>query len=156
MGHYSLGVDIGGTFTDIVLLDVQSGDHFSHKELTTPDQPELGVLRGVRILLKRCAVQPQQVVRVVHATTLFTNALIERRGAVTGMITTEGFRDVLEIGRERRYDLYDNFLDLIEPLVPRELRLEVAERTEPDGSISRPLDQGQLLAAGQKLKTLGV
>ncbi|SSW68257.1 Acetophenone carboxylase gamma subunit [Achromobacter veterisilvae] len=156
MGHYSLGVDIGGTFTDIVLLDVQSGDHFSHKELTTPDQPELGVLRGVRILLKRCAVQPQQVVRVVHATTLFTNALIERRGAVTGMITTEGFRDVLEIGRERRYDLYDNFLELIEPLVPRELRLEVAERTEPDGSISRPLDRDQLLAAGQKLKTLGV
>jgi len=153
---YSLGVDIGGTFTDIVLLDTNTGDHYSHKELTTPEQPEVGVLRGMQVLLHRCGVEASQVQRVVHATTLFTNALIERRGARTGLITTAGFRDVLEIGRERRYDLYDNFLELIEPLVPRHLRLEVDERLDPRGVVLRPLDREQVLKAAHALQEQGV
>ncbi|MGE4339951.1 MAG: hydantoinase/oxoprolinase family protein, partial [Pigmentiphaga sp.] len=128
----------------IVLLDLASGHHESHKELTTPDEPEVGVMSGIQRLLARQGIAPSQIVRVVHATTLFTNALIERKGARTGLITTQGFRDVLEIGRERRYDLYDNFLELIEPLAPRDLRREVSERMRPDGSIDRPLDLDQL------------
>ena len=156
MNRYSLGVDIGGTFTDIVLLDLASGHHESHKELTTPDAPEVGVMSGIQKLLARQDVPPSQIVRVVHATTLFTNALIERKGARTGLITTQGFRDVLEIGRERRYDLYDNFLDLIEPLVPRDLRREVDERMRPDGSIDRPLDLKQLEREADALIADGV
>jgi len=156
MHEFSLGIDIGGTFTDIVLLDVRAGQHYSHKELTTAQQPEVGVMRGVQTLLARCHVQTDHIVRVVHATTLFTNALIERRGARTGLITTQGFRDVLEIGRERRYDLYDNFLELIPPLVPRDLRLEVAERMGPDGQPIHPLDETDVLACAQQLVSQGV
>jgi len=151
MSKFSLGVDIGGTFTDIVLLDTGSGQHYSHKELTTPEQPEIGVMRGVKTLLARCGAAPGSIVRVVHATTLFTNALIERRGARTGLITTQGFRDVLEIGRERRYDLYDNFLELIQPLVPRDLRVEVAERMGPDGGVIQALDEAGVIACARRL-----
>ena len=156
MSKFSLGVDIGGTFTDIVLLDTGSGQHYSHKELTTPEQPEIGVMRGVKTLLARCGAAPGSIVRVVHATTLFTNALIERRGARTGLITTQGFRDVLEIGRERRYDLYDNFLELIQPLVPRDLRVEVAERMGPDGGVIQALDEAGVIACARRLAGQGV
>src|SRR5262252_4394243 len=139
MTRYSLGIDIGGTFTDIVVHDHVSGGQFSRKVLTTHDDPARGVIDGVALVLREHEVDPAAVSRTVHATTLFTNALIERKGAVTGLITTAGFADTLEIGRERKYELYDLAIAKPEPLVPRHLRLEVAERTRADGRIARRL-----------------
>src|SRR3954469_25222484 len=133
---FALGIDIGGTFTDLVLTGGADGaERHALKVLTTPDDPSRAVVEGVRTLLSHSKIPAKAVARVVHATTLFTNALIERKGAVTGLITTAGFRDVLEIGRERRYELYDLNIRMPEPLVPRDLRLEVAERTGADGSV---------------------
>ena len=105
MGKFGLGIDIGGTFTDIVLYDGAARIQFSHKQLTTPEDPTEGVMTGIAHLLQGAGIDPGAIFRVVHATTLFTNALIERRGAKAGLITTAGFRDVLEIGRERKYEL---------------------------------------------------
>jgi N-methylhydantoinase A len=153
---YSLGIDIGGTFTDIVVYDHESGAQWSRKVLTTHDDPAVGVIRGVESVLADHRLDPPAFQRVVHATTLFTNALIERKGAVTGLITTEGFRDILEIGRERKYELYDLTIENPTPLVPRDLRLEVAERVAADGSIRRPLDRDGLIAAARKLTNAGV
>ncbi|HZP88371.1 MAG TPA: hydantoinase/oxoprolinase N-terminal domain-containing protein, partial [Burkholderiales bacterium] len=103
----SLGIDIGGTFTDIVVYDDARRVGHNHKELTTPDDPVLGVIRGVRHVFERNRLSYRDVRRVVHATTLFANALIERRGARTGLLITRGFRDVLEIRRENKYEMYD-------------------------------------------------
>ncbi len=140
MSSYSLGIDIGGTFTDIVVYEHGAGRRFSRKELTTHDDPALGVMTAIRRLIDEDDVPAADIGRVVHATTLFTNALIERKGAVTGLITTAGFRDTLEIGRERKYDLYDLAITKPEVLIPRDLRLEVAERIRHDGRIETPLD----------------
>lgn len=110
--QFSLGIDIGGTFTDLVVYEEAGGTYRSHKQLTTPDDPTDGVIAGLRYLFDREGLDFSSVNRVVHATTLFTNALIERKGATTGLITTEGFRDLLEIARERKYELYDIFTEL--------------------------------------------
>ena len=99
----SLGIDIGGTFTDLVAFDPDTGRACIWKESTTPDDPARGAMEGTRALLRQHAIDPSRIDRVVHATTLFTNALIERKGARTGLLTTAGFRDTLEIGRERKY-----------------------------------------------------
>ncbi|WP_158742630.1 hydantoinase/oxoprolinase family protein [Acidisphaera sp. L21] len=151
-----LGIDIGGTFTDVVLYDTAGGTSVSLKVLTTPGDPQRAVLRAVREMLERAALPASAIGRVVHATTLFTNALIERRGAVTGLITTEGFRDTLEIGRERKYDLYDIAIENPAPLVPRALRQEVAERIGPDGDVIVPLDLADLRAKLRVLQDAGV
>ena len=98
---WAIGIDIGGTFTDVVALDYSEGALHSLKVLTTHGDPAQGVADGVRQLMQTCGIRPGSVARVVHATTLFTNALIERRGSTTGLLTTRGFRDVLEIGHER-------------------------------------------------------
>ncbi len=156
MHEFSLGIDIGGTFTDIVVFDHATGRRFSAKELTTHDDLALGVIAAIDRVLARDDVDATGVGRVVHATTLFANALIERKGARTGLITTEGFRDILEIGRERKYDLYDIHIARPEPLAPRSLRLEVPERIKADGSVDRPLDEAALLAAAAKLRSQGV
>jgi len=153
---YSLGVDIGGTFTDIVVLDQSAGTQFSSKVLTTHDNPSHGVLYGVKALLKQQEIDPVDIVRVVHATTLFTNALIERKGACTGLITTQGFRDNLELGRERKYELYDLNIENPRPLVPRNLRLEVEERVDASGTRVKPLDEAQLLSQASTLIEQGV
>ena len=137
---YSLGIDIGGTFTDIVVYDHARGRQHNRKLLTTHDDPARAVAAGVEGLLRRHHLPARDFTRVVHATTLFTNALIERRGAVTGLITTAGFRDTLEIGRERKFELYDLNIAKPEPLVPRNLRLEVRERLRADGSVEQRLD----------------
>jgi N-methylhydantoinase A len=152
----SLGIDIGGTFTDIVLYDQHDGSVCSHKELTTPDDPTEGAIRGVRTLLRREDISSQQITRVIHATTLFANALIERRGAKTGLITTAGFRDTLEMRREFKYDLYDLFIDIPAPLIPREQRLEAAERVRADGTQEIPLNEDDIIAAGGVLIAKGV
>ncbi len=153
MQSFGLGIDIGGTFTDVVLFDTVSGTQFSHKQLTTPTDPTIGVIDGVSHLLKQTGIDAKQISRVVHATTLFTNALIERKGAATGLITTKGFRDVLEIGRERKYELYDLNIQKPEPLVARNFRVGVEERVEVDGRVSTPLNEDELLSqAGELIK----
>src|SRR5205823_12716682 len=148
---YSLGIDIGGTFTDIVVHDHEPGRQVSQKILTTHDDPARAVAAGVGALLGEGRLEPRHFTRVVHATTLFTNALIERTGAVTGLITTAGFADSLEIGRERKFELYDLNIARPEPLVPRHLRLEVAERLRADGAVSRKLDVREVAAQAQRL-----
>ncbi|WP_431283811.1 hydantoinase/oxoprolinase family protein [Humitalea sp. 24SJ18S-53] len=154
--RHALAIDIGGTFTDLVLYDGSTGRFAAHKELTTPDHPALGVVTGIRHLFAAEAVDPATVGRVVHATTLFTNALIERRGASTGLIATAGFRDTLEIGHERKYELYDLHLPLPRPLVRRALRQEAMERLAPDGTVEIPLDPASVLAAAAALVAQGV
>ena len=139
--RFRIGVDIGGTFTDIVLLDTKTGVLFNEKVLTTPDDPSEGVLTGVSSVLAKNEVSACDVFNVIHGTTLVANALIERKGVKTALVTTKGFRDVLEIGREWRYNTYDLFIEMPEPLVPRELRFELEERVGPDGKVITPLDQ---------------
>ena len=156
MPHHSLGIDIGGTFTDIVVYDHDSGRQWSRKVLTTHEDPARAVAAGVAALLGEGRLAPEHFTRVVHATTLFTNALIERKGAPTGLITTAGFADTLEIGRERKYELYDLQIARPEPLVPRRLRLEVAERSRADGGIERRLDTRQLESRARALVRAGV
>ena len=144
-----IGVDIGGTFTDLVLLrddEVVAVE----KVLTTPSDPSLAVAEGIQRLLQQ--TRPSHVREVVHATTLVPNALIERTGAVTALVTTRGFRDALAIRREHRYDLYDLFLELPEPLVPRHRRWEVNERVRADGSIDTPLEVGQVRKLGRQAR----
>jgi N-methylhydantoinase A len=156
VGRYSLGIDIGGTFTDIVVHDSTTGCQYDYKILTTDDEPERAVILGTRRLLEKHHLLPREFERVVHATTLFTNALIERKGAPTGLITTCGFRDTLEIGRERKYELYDLNIENPVPLVPRHLRMEVDERICADGSVLKALDRFQVEEAARSLVVQGV
>ena len=126
-----LAVDIGGTFTDVVL---ETGCRlFTTKVLTTPDAPEVGAVTGIGKILERSGMSADGVTLLIHGTTLATNAILERKGACTALITTEGFRDVLEIGYESRYDQYDIMIEKPEPLVPRTRRLTVAERVDAHG-----------------------
>ena len=155
-GPLSLGIDIGGTFTDLVILDPTDGAASIWKESTTPDDPSRGAVTGLERLLSRSGIQAGSIGRVVHATTLFTNALIERKGAATGLLTTAGFADVLEIARERKYELYDLFLEMPKPLVPRPWRREAKERLGPDGSVEVPLDVEAALAEVAGLVEQGV
>ena len=135
-----IGVDIGGTFTDLVWVDDATGAICVGKLLTTPKEPAQAVEQGVVSLLHEAGAHATSVRAVIHGTTLVTNALIERKGARTGLLTTEGFRDAIEIGREGRYDMYDLFIDPPAPLAPRHLRREVRERLLADGAVATPLD----------------
>ena len=155
MPQYALGVDIGGTFTDLVVYDHETGRQWSRKVLTTHDDPARAVAAGVGAILREGGLEPRRFTRVVHATTLFTNALIERKGARTGLLTTEGFADTLEIGRERKYELYDLGITKPEPLVPRDLRLEVAERVGADGRVRRRLDARDVAAKARRAVAAG-
>ncbi len=155
MTPWQIGVDIGGTFTDFVLLDSRDGRLFNGKLLTTPHAPEQAVLEGIRQLMATHGVAPHQVSHVIHGTTLVANALIERRGVPTGFLTTEGFRDIPEIGTELRHDTYDLFMRRPEPLVPRRLRLGVPERLRADGAIVTPLDEDAARAAIRALRDGG-
>ncbi len=139
MQNARLGVDIGGTFTDFVL---EHGERqFCLKLLTTPQAPEAAVLDGVGHILNAAGLAPDDIGMVVHGTTLATNAVIERKGAKVAFLTTEGFRDTLEMGYEHRYDQYDLLVDKPKPLVPRTLRLPVPERIGADGRVLKPLDE---------------
>ncbi len=137
-----IGIDVGGTFTDFVLVD--QGSIAVEKHPTTPQDPSVGALEGLDLLLKRHGVPLDAVEQVVHGTTLVSNAVIERRGAVVGLLATEGFRDTLEIRREVRFDIYDLGIEFPAPLAPRHLRREVRERTDHYGSILRELDEDSL------------
>src|ERR1700730_13730749 len=153
---YRVGVDIGGTFTDFALFDPRGRKMSVHKRLTTPHDPSEAVAEGVKALLSRENVPITDVSDIVHGTTLVTNAVIERRGAVTGMLATAGFSDILDMGFERRYDLFDLRVKYPPPLVPRRLRLEVAERVRFDGSIELPLDEAAVSTAARQFRDLDV
>jgi 5-oxoprolinase (ATP-hydrolysing) len=149
--RYRIGFDIGGTFTDFVLLDTERNDIRLHKCLTTPADPSVGALDGLAELLRAARLTLADIGDLVHGTTLVTNALIERNGARLGLITTRGFRDILEMGTEQRYDIYDLFLQFPDPLVPRRHRLEVTERMDRDGNVLTPLVAGEVRAVAQRL-----
>lgn len=137
---YRLGCDIGGTFTDFVLLNDKTGEIKINKCLTTPSDPSDAVEQGIRELEEKTPGFVSRLDEVIHGTTLVINSIIERKGAKTGLITTKGFRDVLELGREIRYAPYDIFAEFPMPLIPRRFRLEVDERIRSDGSVMKPLD----------------
>ena len=139
-----LAVDIGGTFTDVALE--HAGGRATIKVLTTPAAPELAVLTGVRSILNTSGVAASDIGLIIHGTTLATNALIERKGALTALLTTAGFRDVIEMGNESRYDQYDLNITLPEPLVPRSLRLPVSERLDNTGRILQALNENDVQA----------
>ena len=153
---HRVGIDIGGTFTDLVLIDDASGERAIGKVLTTPDDPSEAVEQGLRGLLEREDVEASRLKTIIHGTTLVTNALIERRGTATALLTTEGFRDAVAIGTEHRYDMYDIFLEKPEPLVPRSLRYGVRERVLDDGSVLRDLDEEQVRAIAGELLERGI
>jgi 5-oxoprolinase (ATP-hydrolysing)/N-methylhydantoinase A len=154
--RYRVGFDIGGTFTDFILLDTARDTIRLHKCLTTPEDPSIGALEGLAALMDGAGLALADISEIVHGTTLVTNALIERRGARLGLITTAGFRDILEMGTEQRYDIYDLFLQYPDPLVPRRHRLEVPERIDRDGNIVAPLDLDAVRAAAGKLAADGI
>ncbi|HEX3722662.1 MAG TPA: hydantoinase/oxoprolinase family protein [Nitrolancea sp.] len=154
--RYRLGVDIGGTFTDLALLDEESGTLVTEKTLTTPGDPAEGVMIGLARLVARHDIPVDAIEQCIHATTLITNALIERKGARTGLITTAGFRDILAIGRELRYDLYDLRLEMPAPLVLNDLRKEVHERVRGDGTVRDSLDAEAVRRALRELDDAGV
>src|SRR5210317_824017 len=153
---YRLGCDIGGTFTDFVLVNDDTGEFQINKCLTTPGDPSDAVEQGIRELLERTPGFMPQIEEIIHGTTLVINAIIERKGARTGLITTSGFRDVLELGREIRYDAYDIFSEYPQPLIPRYLRTEVDERITSDGRIIRELDLQQVRERLAELQAAGV
>jgi len=153
---YRLGCDIGGTFTDFVLLNDQTGEMVVHKCLTTPKDPSDAVELGIRELEKKVPGFTERLEELIHGTTLVINAIIERKGAKTGLITTKGFKDVLELRREIRYAPYDIFAQFPKPLVPRSLRLEVDERIRSDGKILKPLKEEEAIGVIKKLLGMGV
>ena len=139
-----LAVDIGGTFTDVAL---ECGDkQFTTKTLTTKSQPETGVLAGIETVLTQAKINPSQVETIIYGTTLATNLLIERRGASVALVTTLGFRDVVEMRNENRFEQYDINIELPAPLVPRSQRLVVSERIGADGRILKPLNEDEVRA----------
>jgi N-methylhydantoinase A len=144
MSPARLAVDIGGTFTDVALE--HPGGRNTIKVLTTQTAPEQGVLHGVRAILRTAGLAPADIGIIIHGTTLATNAVIERKGARTALLTTQGFRDVLAMGNESRYDQYDLNIVLPQPLVPRHLRLPVPERLDNEGKVLKPLDEAAVRA----------
>ena len=138
---YRIGIDIGGTFTDFMVIDDNGDDLIVEKCLTTPNAPEQGVFDGLDRLAMKVDNLFSSTTEMVHATTLVTNVIIERKGAITGLLTTNGFRDILEMRREVRYFLYDIFIRFPEPLVPRRLRFGIPERVLADGEVMTPLNE---------------
>src|SRR5262245_7313425 len=140
---WRLGFDIGGTFTDFVLQNTATGAVVVGKELTTPADPAQAVMRGLETLLPAAGVGLADVEQAVHGTTLGANLVIERKGARTFLITTRGFRDLLEIQRQFRYNLNDFFVDKHPPLISRDQVVEVTERVLADGGVAVPVDEGE-------------
>lgn len=151
-----IGVDIGGTFTDLVLLDSGTGRLTNAKVLTTPDDPSRGVLTGLTEVLASAGIRAADVTQVIHGTTLVANAIIERKGVRVALIATAGFRDVLDMAREWRWDIYDLNLQLPAPLVPRSRAVEVIERLGPDGAVVRPFDEASAHAAAAAVAAMDV
>lgn len=153
---WRIGIDSGGTFTDVCLFDDASGEVAVWKVPSTPDDPSRAIARGTQEGTERVGAQPSEVTFFGHGTTVGTNALIQHRGVKAGLITTDGFRDLLEIGRQKRPDLYDLQVDKAPPLVTRDLRFGVKERVRHDGSVEIPLDEAGVREAARALKAAGV
>ena len=149
MRQARLGVDIGGTFTDVA-LEV-GGRRYSAKILTTPEAPERAVLEAMHLVLREAALAPADLSIIIHGTTLATNAIIERKGAKTALLTTDGFRDTIEIRHENRFEQYDVNIDLPPPLVPRRLRFPVRERIDARGRVLVPLDEAATALLADRL-----
>ena len=151
-----IGVDIGGTFTDLMLIDDLSGETVVGKVLTTPDDPSRGVEEVLIRTLDRSGLRASDIGHLVHGTTLVTNTIIERKGARTALLATQGFRDSVEIGREHRYELYDLFLEMPAPLTPRHLRFDVPERMAAGGRMLREVDEEYVEALAAELDERGI
>src|SRR3954469_2593144 len=154
-----LGVDVGGTFTDLIFVDDESGKIEIHKLPTTPEDPSLGTVEGIERLTARVGVTAADLDQVFHGTTIATNIVIEHNGAKVGMLTTEGYRDILHIARHKKPLNFSNYQDLPwqrYPLVRRRYRLPVAERVTGDGQVLVPLDEDACRAQVRKLKETGV
>lgn len=151
-----VGVDIGGTFTDLIVVDDATGAFALGKTLTTPADPSQAIEQGLAELLARAGWPAGDLRQLIHGTTLVTNAIIERKGARTALLATQGFRDAVEIGREHRYDLYDLMLELPQPLAPRYLRFDVPQRTLADGTTLQELDIHYVERLARQLEWAGV
>lgn len=145
-----VGIDIGGTFTDLIVVDDSSNRVFAHKELTTQADPNLGVSIGLKTLFERNALDVSEVARVVHATTLFTNAIIERKGASVALLTTAGFADVVTLARERKYELYDLSISMPRPLCAPGKRFEIKERVSASGLVLESLDTAEVVRVARR------
>ena len=152
---HRLGVDVGGTFTDLSLYDVSTGRLEFAKTASTREQSE-GVVRGTRELIERLGIAPSAIDFLIHGTTVATNTLLQRSGARTALVVTEGFRDVLHIGRQERPHLYDWRMQRPDPLVPRDLRFEIRERVLYTGEVLTPIDDGDLAALVERVRAAGV
>lgn len=153
---HSLSIDIGGTFTDFSLLNIETGELSIHKILTDPENPAKALVRGVNEVLETVGITLSAIQVIVHSTTLATNAIIERKGAKVALLTTKGFRDVLEMGREQIYDMHDLHARYPEPIVPRSLRISVTERVDRDGRVVLPIDVKGALVQIEDLLDQGV
>lgn len=153
---HALSVDIGGTFTDFSLLDLQTHEVRVHKVLTDPENPAQAMMRGAAELLRNTGIGFDRLQVLVHSTTLATNAIIERKGAKIALLTTRGFRDVLEMGREQIYDMHDLHARFPEPIVPRYLRAEVSERINRDGEVLQRPDAAETVEVVGKLVDQGI
>jgi len=150
-----VGLDIGGTFTDVVMVHPKSREMKRFKCLTTPNEPARGALEGIDGVLAEAKASPDDIAVLLHATTLVSNALIERKGAKTALISTQGFRDVLRIGREKKFDIYDLQIERPAPLVSDQLSFEVAERVDADGAVIEPLDEPSFVEVADAIRDSG-
>ena len=153
---YRVGADIGGTFTDLIIVDTETGEFTIGKTLTTHGDPSIAVETVLKDVLEAADIGADEVQHVIHGTTLVTNAMIERKGGKTALMTTEGFRDSIEIGRETRYDLYDLMLEQPKPIVPRYLRFGVPQRTLADGTTHTALDEAHVEKLAKELADRGI
>ena len=152
---YMIGVDVGGTFTDFSLFDTDTGALSHYKRSSTPEDPSKAIMGGIQEILSERNIDPAQVSYLAHGTTVATNALIEKKGAKMGLITTEGFKDLMEIGWQRRPSLYDLRRPKAESLIPPGMKQEVTERILHDGSVLTPLDEDSVRNAVRLLKEMG-
>jgi N-methylhydantoinase A len=156
VGNYQIGIDIGGTFTDVVIFNPATGRLTAGKMLTSSDRPAQAVIEVIGWMLAKEGITAPEIGKAIHGTTLVTNLIIERKGAKTGLLTTDGFRDALEIGRETRYDIYDIFLELPKLLVPRRRRIEISERLDNNGRVLIPLARQEVDRAVKEILSHGV
>lgn len=153
---YMIGVDVGGTFTDFSVFNLETGELFHYKDSSTPGDPSRAIVKGVKDVLEIKKAQARDVVYLAHGTTVGTNALIEKKGARVGLITTEGFKDLMEIGNQKRPSLYDLQAQKPVPLIPSGCNIGVRERIRYDGSVYTPLDEENVRQAVRQLKQYGV
>ncbi|MCC2096224.1 MAG: hydantoinase/oxoprolinase family protein, partial [Hyphomicrobiales bacterium] len=154
--RYRLGVDVGGTHTDLMLLDVASGDLMVEKVSSTPHNPALGVLNGVQRFAER-GIQPGSIEFFAHGTTITTNALLEMRGAGVGLLITKGYRAIQDVQQQARdTNLFDYFYSKPSPIAPQSLTREIAERSDYEGHVITPLDRDAVRKAARELRDAGV